>query len=996
MERFLASWLIATLTSLSVSKANPAATAHTSAQFQIQAQKLADALDRFGEQSGFQIVYEPKELKGRQAPSVSGEMSVAHALNRLLEDSDLSWSQVNDLTVIVHKRAIQSATKEPAPKADTVSVDADASSSAVAMLSLIRVTEDPRRVLPRSMSGVSFGFPKSLLETPRSVSFISEETIDLIGLSAVEDLVRVVPGVFTTTRYGIQGAVDVRSVPADTYFRGMKRLNLQGHGRSVLAAMDTIEIVRGPPSPIDGLGKAGGFTNVVPRSGRARVGGYFEEQQGFAQVVLGAYDRLEGSLGIGGPVDAFDKHGGYYTYALFEDSGSYTHSVPIRQKVLQTAVSIDEFVGPFRLEFGGDYQMSGTSGALLNRVTQDVIDRRRYIRGEPLVNLDANGNGRIGYLEFARGSPVRGNLSPGNQPLMQRWNWPRDASGRPLPVNQFAARPGIPESLYNYLVTSCGPAPPPGANGCADPTGLLRAQGVGGPVPNSGYVPIGFALDPRTVGYDTLDLRRPGAFEREIEANFLVGFLDLIYDDDPSFTLKNQLFFDNMDQFKVSEQPSGGKQDVTVVADKLTATYRWRHLPTWLRMNSLGSLIVRSTRSSGRRYGGDFSSHRTDVMRADGAMTPNTTFVHSLDNDNLDDDGAPWTSRYDTKFWETGVGVLFDIDLFERTNILVGARIDGSEARNTDFAGSFDPTQGRATNPGAFRIQSDTAKAWDTGASWSLSLSHAVTPAVRPYATYSRSSLTLDNNNNSMDNAVIRLGHIGAATLREIGVKASLFDQKLFVSSALYDQWRSDASASDPSVLLSTDITTTRTRGWETEVKWVPSKDLFVALYTLVQETKFLFSAGANILVDARALGFQDVVDASGNVIYPAEAFLYGGRAFLTLPTGVTEYEEKQGNPNFQVGLNTTYQLSNGLGFTFSGSYVSSVHSGRLRLVELPEALVIDAGVFLELNDWRIKLDVVNVLDERYFRARTGDTLGDTHVQAMPTRHWRMAVRYAF
>ena len=65
---------------------------------------------------------------------------------------------------------------------------------------VILVTADPNRILPNAPSESSFGFNKSLLETPRAVSIVSEETIDLFGLSAVEDLVKVVPGVFTTTR----------------------------------------------------------------------------------------------------------------------------------------------------------------------------------------------------------------------------------------------------------------------------------------------------------------------------------------------------------------------------------------------------------------------------------------------------------------------------------------------------------------------------------------------------------------------------------------------------------------------------------------------------------------------------------------------------------------------------------------------------------------------------------------------------------------------------
>lgn len=992
MERCFIAGFLATLTALITQVAQTAVL--PSKHFQIEAATLADGLDRFSEQSGLQIVYGQDVLSAKQQIRVLGYMPAAQALDGLLENSGFEWSLISDKVVLVQR--LSPATNKDVQEEPSRASD-PASGEAVATLSLVKVSEDPRRILPNEASESAFGFPKPILATPRSVSFISEEVIDVFGLSAVEDLASLAPGLYTTTRYGIQGSVDVRNVSADTYFRGMKRLTLQGHGRSVFAAMDTIEVVRGPPSPIDGLGKVGGFTNVVPKSGRARVGGYLDTQQGFGQLLYGAYARREASFGLGGPMNVFDKHGGYYTYALVEDSDTYTNDVPVRQKVFQSALSVDEFAGPFRLEMGGEYQVSRTSGALLNRVTQELIDHGRYIRGEPLAWLDANDNGRLGYYEYAYGSPVRGRLSAGNQPLLQRWTWPRDANGVPLPLDQFPRTPGIPESLYDYLVASCGPAPPAGSNGCADPSGVMRAQGIGGPVPASGFVPLGFALDPRSTGYTSpIDPRRAGAFEREIEARYLVGFLDLIYDSDPNFTLKNQLFFDSMDQYKLSEQPSGGKQDVVVIADKLTATYQLPLRSDWMRINALGSIIARSTRSTGRRHTGDFGSHRTDAMANGGAMTANTTFVHPFDNDDISADGAPWTIHYATKYTEIGAGVMFDVDFLDATNLILGARFDGSDADNTDYAGTLDPTMGTGANPGMFRRFDDTASGWDTGSSWSLSLSHEIASGMRPYFTYSRSSLMLDNNNNSMDNAVIRTGHVGSASMREIGLKGSLFGDRLFFSSAVYEQWRSDGSPGDPSMQLSTDLTLTRTRGWETEIKWVPSRELFVSLHALAQKTTFRFSAGGNILVDARALGFQDVVDADGRVVYPAEAFLYGGRAFLTLPTGVDAYEEKQGNPNVQLGLNATYQLPNGLGFYLGSTYVSSVHSGRLKLVELPEAFVLDAGVFWDWDAWRIKLDVGNVLDERYFRARTGDTLGDTHVQAMPERHGQITLRYAF
>jgi hypothetical protein len=179
-------------------------------------------------------------------------------------------------------------------------------------------------------------------------------------------------------------------------------------------------------------------------------------------------------------------------------------------------------------------------------------------------------------------------------------------------------------------------------------------------------------------------------------------------------------------------------------------------------------------------------------------------------------------------------------------------------------------------------------------------------------------------------------------------------------------------------------------------VRWGVSPEWFVALYALHQETFFHPNAQAGIMVDARTLGFQDIVDGAGNVIYPAEAFLYGGRAFLSLPAGMSAYDEKQGNPETQFGFLSEYELGDGRGFTLSGNYFSSAYSGRLRLVELPSAYVVNVGLFWRFRKLQLKYDILNVLDERYFRARTGDTLGDSLVSAMPGRRWQLTLRASF
>jgi outer membrane receptor protein involved in Fe transport len=64
--------------------------------------------------------------------------------------------------------------------------------------------------------------------------------------------------------------------------------------------------------------------------------------------------------------------------------------------------------------------------------------------------------------------------------------------------------------------------------------------------------------------------------------------------------------------------------------------------------------------------------------------------------------------------------------------------------------------------------------------------------------------------------------------------------------------------------------------------------------------------------------------------------------------------------------------------------------------VTLPESYVFNFGAQWSRRSWLFKLDVFNITDERYFRARTGDTLGDVLAQAMPDRHWQATIRKSF
>jgi iron complex outermembrane recepter protein len=953
-------------------------------EFHLDGGPLEELLPRFAKQSELKLVYAEQTVGGRTARPLRGRWTAEEALTRLLSGTGLTARPLAPGMFAI----VDPATLSPGAAPATVPAPAGRAGGDVAQLPDMHVlARTPWLDEERTEAG---GMPRPLYETSRSVEIVPSALIDDLSLTAVEDLLVAVPGVFTTTRFGVQGSVDIRGIPADTYFRGMKRLTLQGHARSVLAAMDSIEVVAGPASTLFGLGKIGGYTNMVPKSGRARSGGYLPRPEGFVQGIGGRYGRRELSGGAGGPLPG-ERSGGYYLYGMREDSDTFVDGVPVEQSLLQFAMSVDDALGGMRLETGVNLQESVTAGALVGRLTQDLVSHNEYIGGTPLVDLDANDNGRIGYLEMVAGSPVQGSLSIENQPLSQVFAWPRAPDGSFLPLGEFPSTGGIPATLYDYLL----------AHPEADPTGLLRAQGVGGPVPVSGAVPIGMALDPRTVQMAPLDRRRSAAYERELCARFLTAYFDLIDDADPERSFRNQLFFDGMDQTKSSNQPYSQVQRVFVVEDKLTMARRLWSEARHLRVMLQGTANLRYTDARGRFTLGDYGNHRSDGTAADwrdsvGGMTPNSTFSSANEHPTLLDDGLPWGSVFHSRIAEIGAGLLLDVDVFSRLNVMLGARHDFSHAANTNIAGRFNFNTGTPASPGAYLNADDTARAWDDGPSYSASLAFDVNEHLRPYATYARSSVLLDGNNNSLLNAVIRAGHIGTGTLSEAGLRSRWLQGRLRVDAAAFRQGRVDVDASEDISVINAYATATMSRGWQLQAKYAAGEQGYVAAYLTQNRTRYSPNIGGLLQVDARALGFQDVRDAEGNIVYPAEAFLYGGRVRIQVPAGLEQYAHKQGNPERQAGLTALYRITGPWLATARAQYLSQTCSGRLCLVQLPESFVFDVGVQFSGRRHDFKLDVFNAADRRYFRARTGDTLGDVIAQAMPGRRWQLTGRYRF
>jgi outer membrane receptor protein involved in Fe transport len=128
-------------------------------------------------------------------------------------------------------------------------------------------------------------------------------------------------------------------------------------------------------------------------------------------------------------------------------------------------------------------------------------------------------------------------------------------------------------------------------------------------------------------------------------------------------------------------------------------------------------------------------------------------------------------------------------------------------------------------------------------------------------------------------------------------------------------------------------------------------------------------------------------------VLYPAEAFFYGGKANVNLPVRTPGYSERTGNPETQAGVNMSYTFKNGFGLVLGANWFSEVWADRGLTTMIPEATVFNTGFTYEKDLWDLRINGYNVSDEKYFRAGGGNP---GIMSSMPGARWEFTAKRMF
>lgn len=268
---------------------------------------LAAALDRFAEQGSAQVLYTPELVRGRQAPALSGDMSLAQALQTLLGDSGLRVEFVNDSTIVLHPPAA------PAPARSDAGSDAvpDAAADAVTIGEVI-VTA--RRRLERQQ------------DVPLAITTLSGDFLQQNNISKLDDVSKYVPALHidtyntpTTTNIGVRGVRSANIAPGQDsavgfYVGDVNYAYTIGIGQ-LLFDMQSLEVLKGPQGTLFGRNSTGGAVLATPakptrESGvMASVGSSFYNGDNGMSSTLVVNAPISDRLQLRAAVQTFDAQG---------------------------------------------------------------------------------------------------------------------------------------------------------------------------------------------------------------------------------------------------------------------------------------------------------------------------------------------------------------------------------------------------------------------------------------------------------------------------------------------------------------------------------------------------------------------------------------------------------------------------------------------------------------------------------------------------------------
>ncbi len=256
------------------------------AQFEIPASSLADAIERFGEQSGLRILYEPSLAENIQTPAVSGAMTPGEALTQLLNGTGIVGVSINEQTFVL-RRAADAARQGGQVGAALTPAEAAALAAAEGGInaetdpgvnltgeSTTSSVETTRRGGIEEIIVTGQKREERIQDVPIAISAFSMKDLDNQKIEGGFDLLKAVPNVtfsktnFSGYNFQIRGvgtqAISATTDPGVAVSFNNTTLIVNRLFEQEYLDIERVEVMRGPQGTLFGRNANAGVINVIP------------------------------------------------------------------------------------------------------------------------------------------------------------------------------------------------------------------------------------------------------------------------------------------------------------------------------------------------------------------------------------------------------------------------------------------------------------------------------------------------------------------------------------------------------------------------------------------------------------------------------------------------------------------------------------------------------------------------------------------------------------
>lgn len=799
----------------------------------------------------------------------------------------------------------------------------------------------------------------TLLELPRAVTVVTPEAMRLLGVESFDDLSMTGAGTERVNFFGIAGTPFIRGVLAGTYFNGMLRAFQRNEMPTSFGSLEALDIVRGPAPAHLTPTLVGGFVNMIPKSP------FFDEPRGRVNVTLGRWDHFRVQADYGGPTRVGDIPTAWRLSITAQDSDSYYEHVHNDFISLYGALKmrLDEKTSIFTGAEYYDFKSSEAPG--WNRPTQQLVDSGRYVIGEPINVADPAWQGTANRdLASFYGVQARNGIEDFNALVVPAAVVEKAlAEGR---ITQAAVDAMLDLSDPDDLARAYGQPLP--STGLRDPR--FDASNAPGWLdetlaalmsnPNDGYrYTRDYFEQGGEVFTEEIDGSRVLAAEEDYaNSEDFIWFFDWVRDGGKGESIKNQIFVESLKTRKFSTYGFSLFSDQFVLADKLSIE------------KPVDALNMKLTYGADLRYSWakmrqDFFAEpfsRRDLTR-DGA-SPNSVV---LTGPQIAPDGLNlWSpglgANEESELYQAALFALADVQHTERLRIFYSLR---GEWANWDTK-LPDVVQRRA-------LADEIANAGSiTFLNGSISPVISITRNVNIYGAVQAGKAMGPGDGGTISGE----SSFTDIELYEVGTKAALLDNKLFIGIAGYVWEQSVYSEIDARSFP------LRGKGIEFEAIYSPSDRFSLMASFDAQEVRIL----------STELGYGTVPKTE------QDWALTGGimDARFDRPTPNNPDDIYAGYPQVSAKLFASYDV--GYGFRIAGGphWRDAFWASHDRTLRLPSSFVWNALLTWNRGPWTFSLRVENLTNEDHYLASDPVFSANTLVTKARPRSWELSAAYEF